>query len=310
MLPVFIYAPQLELIKMANIMYRKDLQIRAFSALFLSFLIGSCKKESKLPVPTDLALTIQKIGALDSTINECSGFFYADEQLFIINDGGGGPLLHQVNPTNLSQTEQIQLLDVSNTDWEAIVKTEEEIIIGDFGNNFGNRRNLSLMHFDSKTYLFKREITFSFPNQFDYLPSDSHNFDCEALFVKDEQYHIFTKNRGNNKTNLYTAPINTALFELKDSLEVPAFITDAYYYEAKQVILLLGNQFVLDSFESFISIIHIQEDATVDLLASLALDIKEQVEAITLKEDNVFFIGSEKESNNGGNLYEVRIDGL
>ncbi len=291
-------------------MDRKAFQILSFNVLFLSFLLASCKKEGKLPIPAEFTLSVQKIGALDSTINECSGFFYVEEQLYIINDGGGGAVLHQVNPEDLNQTKPIQLIGVLNFDWEAITKTTEEIIIGDFGNNFGNRQNLSLLHFDGSTNLFKREIAFSFPNQFDFISSDSHNFDCEALFVKDEQYHLFTKNRGNNKTNLYTAPINTAFFELKDSIEVPALITDAYYYEAKQVILLLGNQLVFDNFESFITIIQIQEDATLTLIANLALDIKEQVEAITLKADNVFFIGSEKERNNSGNLYEVRIAGL
>lgn len=291
-------------------MYRKELRIISFNLLLLSFLIGSCKKELKLPIPADLALTVQKIGALDTTINECSGFFYENEQLFIINDGGGGAILHQVNPKDLNQTNPIQLLSVLNFDWEAITKTEDEVIIGDFGNNFGSRKNLRMLHFDKRSNLLKKEIAFSFPNQFDFFPSDSHNFDCEAFFIKDEQYHLFTKNRGNNSTNLYTAPINTAFFELKDAIEVPALITDAYYYEAKQVVLLLGNQFVVDNFESFITIIHIQEDGTLILIANLALDINEQLEAITLKEDNVFFIGSEKERNNGGNLYEVRIAGL
>jgi len=282
-----------------------------YALLISSFLLSNCKKEpTPTMVSTELELSVQQIGTFDSLINECSGFFYDQEQLFVINDGGGGEVLYQMTPKNLNQTIAISLEGVLNIDWEAIVLTADEIIIGNFGNNFGNRSNLSLLHFDRLTYELDNEIAFSFPNQFDFFPSDSHNFDCEAFFVKDEQYHLFTKNRGNNKTNLYTAPINTALFELRDSIEVPALITDAYYYNAKQVIILLGNQLVGDNFESFLTVIQIQENAELVLIANLALNIKEQLEAITLKEDNVFFVGSEKERNNGGNLYEVEISGL
>jgi len=276
-----------------------------------ALLLTNCKKETVTPIiPAELALSIQQVGTFDTLINECSGFYYDQAQLFVINDGGGGAVLYQMTPENLADVTAIPLEGVQNTDWEAIVKTADEIIIGDFGNNWGNRNNLSLLHFDKANFEFKKEITFNFPNQLDFLPSDSHNFDCEAFFVKDEQYHLFTKNRGNNKTNLYTAPINTALFDLRDSIEVPAFVTDAYYYEARQVLLLLGNQLVGESFESFITVIQIQENSELVLLANLALNIEEQLEAITLKEDNVFFVGSEKERNNGGNLYEVRISGL
>lgn len=275
-----------------------------------ALLLSNCRKDTTPVVPRELTLSIQQIGAFDTLINECSGFFYDQAQLFVINDGGGGAVLYQMDPENLERVTAIPLEAVQNIDWEAIEITSDEIIIGDFGNNWGIRKNLSLLHFDKNTYEFKNKITFSFPNQSDFFPSDSHNFDSEAFFVKDEQYHLFTKNRGNSKTNLYTAPVNTNLFELRDSIEVPAFVTDVYYYEAKEVILLLGNQFVEDKFESSITIIQIQEDSGLVRLDNIALNIKEQLEAITLKEDNVFFVGSEKERNGGGNLYEVQINGL
>lgn len=258
----------------------------------------------------NISHTVKKIGPFQEIINECSGFFYEQQQLFVINDSGGGAGLHQTAPKNLGFMQTISLTDVSNVDWEAITTTDTEIIIGDVGNNFGTRKDLKLLHFDKTNFVFQKAITVSYPNQTDFTPSISHNFDCEALIIKDNQYHLFTKNRGNTKTNLYTAPVGGKQFTLQDSLEVPALITDAYYLETKQICLLLGNQVVADTFQSFISIVQLNEGTTLKLIKNLPLAINEKLEAITLKEDNVFFIGSEKEKTNGGNLYEMEIEGI
>lgn len=117
-----------------------------------------------------------------------------------------------------------------------------------------------------------------------------------------------SKNRGNTKTNLYIAAIDGKTFTFQGLLEVPALIINAYYHESKQICLLLGNQLVTDTFQSFISVVQFKETATLALIKNLQLAINEQVEAITLKDGNVFYVGSEKE--NGGNLYEVTIEVL
>lgn len=275
-------------------------------------MVSNCKKTPIIPPlsPDNIRHTVKKIGTFQDTINECSGFFYEQQQLFVINDGGGGAVLHQTNPTNLAFVQTIALPEVSNFDWEAITTTETEIIIGDFGNNFGNRRDLKLLHFDKSNFTFQKSIPFSYPDQTDFTPSNTHNFDCEALIIKDNQYHLFTKNRGNTRTNLYTAPLGDNLFILQDSLEVPGLITDAYYLESSAIFLLLNNQKVADIFQSFISIVQLKEDNRLAIITNLPLNLNEQLEAITLKEDNVFFIGSEKERLVEGNLYEVTIEGI
>ena len=140
--------------------------------------------------------------------------------------------------------------------------------------------------------------------------SNTHNFDCEAFIIKNNEYHLFTKNRGNTRTNLYTAPIGENTFILQDSLEVPGLITDAYYLESREICLLLNNQKVADVFQSFISIVQLTEDNRLEIITNLPLNLNEQLEAITLKEDNVFFIGSERERLVEGNLYEVTIEGI
>jgi len=282
-----------------------------FSYCLLILCISNCKKAPTLSLSAkNISHTIKKIGPFQAIINECSGFFYEEQQLFVINDSGGGAGLYQTTPNDLGFMQTISLIDVSNVDWEAITTTDTDIIIGDVGNNFGNRKDLKMLHFDKTNFAFQKAISLSYANQFDFAPSTTHNFDCEALFIKDHQYHVFTKNRGNTKTNLYTAPVDSNLFILQDSLEMPAFVTDAYYLASKQLCFLLGNQLVADTFQSFISIVQLTEATNLELITHLPLGINEQLEAITLKEGNVFYVGSEKERMNGGNLYEVKIEGI
>ncbi len=281
--------------------------------LCLGVLISNCKKTPIIlpsPVATDLTLSIKKIGTLRDVINECSGFFYQQAQLFIINDSGGEAALYQTSLDNLALVEKIPLKNMRNVDWEAITTTETEIIIGDIGNNAGKRKDLNLLHFDKVSYKFTNKVDVVYPNQSDFTNKETHNFDCEALIIKDNQYHLFTKNRGNTKTNLYTAALNTDNFILVDSIETPALVTDAYYIAAKQILLLLGNQFDNNRFQSFISVVQLKENSTLALITNLPLEINEQLEAITLKEGNVFLLGSEREQTNGGNIYEVTINGL
>ena len=273
-------------------------------------LLSNCRQETIVP-EINFELSIEKIGKFPREVNECSGFFFEQEQLFIINDGGSDPVLHQTSLNQVNQTEIIMLPDVINFDWEAITSTDNEIIIGDFGNNFGNRTILQLLHFDKENYSLNQTVPFLYPQQTFQL-SNTHNFDCEAFIIKDDRYHLFTKNRGNKQTNLYTASLGSSDFALLDSIEVPVLITDAYYFQPKGMVLLLGNQLSAGGFQSYISILQFKDDSTLEVLQHLPLAINEQVEAITLKSENVFLVGSEKENTTGtgGNLYEVTIEGL
>lgn len=280
--------------------------------LFLILLLLCCeRKEMPFPVAEpSLKLTIEKLGSLPSVIRECSGFCFYDNQLMIINDGGVGPKIYLVDTNTLALSIQKNIPLIKNIDWEALDCTTDELIIGDFGNNFGARKDLTIYHLDKQTFGLLRTIPFAYPNQvsFDEL---AHNFDCEAMIIRNGQYHLFTKNRGDNQTNLYTAPIQTGNFTWQDSIEVAAFVTDAYYHAASKKILLLENKWVEEEvFESYIQIIEIRDDFQLKTIATLNLDIQEQVEAITLKSGNEFYVGSEAEINNEGNLYLVNIEGL
>lgn len=281
--------------------------------LLCSILLLLCCERKETPFPINepnLKLTVKKLGSLPSAIKECSGFCLKGNQLLVINDGGVGPQLYFVDTNTITLSTQRNIPSIKNIDWEALDCTTDELIIGDFGNNFGARKDLTIYHLDKQTFTLLKTIPFVYPNQVSF-DEVAHNFDCEAMIIRNEQYHLFTKNRGNNQTNLYTASIHTGGFMLQDSIEVAALVTDAYYHSVSEKILLLENKWLKEGvFESFIQIIEIDDNFQLKTIATLDLEIKEQLEAITLKNGNEFYVGSEAEINNGGNLYLVIIEGL
>ena len=278
-----------------------------YLCFFCLFILFSCQKEEEKTPDKELEVKIEKIGQFASMVNECSGFCFDNNQLLTINDGGAGSQLYFVNPTNPALVSPKPIEAITNMDWEAINCTSTEIIIGDFGNNFGIRKDLTIYHLDKSTFKVNQTISFSYPNQSSFDNRFIHNFDCEAMILLNDSYYLFTKNRGNKNTNLYTAPISSGNFRLRDSVEVPALVTDAYYHEASEQVILLCNEFTIAGFKSFIQILTINEEAKLLSVAILPLEINEQLEAITLKEGNSFYIGSEGEQNFGRNLYVVEI---
>lgn len=276
--------------------------------ILLSICYVNCQKEQEPDLKILDSLSLELIGELPSQINECSGFFVEQEVLHIINDGGGGAKLHTLNPDNLIEIDSFMFTVIENKDWEAIIATETEIIIGDFGNNFGTRQDLTIYHLDKQTKSLTTKVIFNYPNQKSFEPSNTHNFDCEAFLMLDNQYFLFSKNRGNSYTDIYQAPVYTNEFVLVDSIKVPSLITDVAYYKEKEWILLLGNELVGGNFKSHLSILAFNEENQLDLLTTLKIEESEQFEAITQKNGPIFYLGSEKERTKGGNLYELTLN--
>ena len=84
------------------------------------------------------------------------------------------------------------------------------LYIGDFGNNWNNRRDLGIYvlkepnPFERTNAPVLAWIPFEYPDQDQYPPPrEKRNYDAEALFVVNDQLYVLTKNRGNRKTHLY-----------------------------------------------------------------------------------------------------------
>src|SRR5690606_37593404 len=89
-----------------------------------------------------------------------------------------------------------------NIDWEELTKdSDNNLYIGDFGNNDNERKNLVIYKISVVNRVQDKEvkaekISFEYPEQKDFPPKKKHRyFDAEAFFYRDGYFYLFTKNR-------------------------------------------------------------------------------------------------------------------
>ncbi len=144
---------------------------------------------------------------------EQSGMIWHDSLIWVNNDSGGAPELYAYN-LNGSLVRTLQIKNATNNDWEALAEDEQYFYIGDFGNNFGARKNLCLYRVEKaeikNASIIVAEadtIQFHWADQESFLSlKHHHNYDCEALFAYGDSLYFFTKNWENLKTRMYAMP--------------------------------------------------------------------------------------------------------
>jgi len=190
----------------------------------------------------------KKITKLDDIVNETSALIQWKDGIWTLNDSGGEPVLYKFDPKNGKIIQQVRVSNAKNKDWEELAQDDQHIYIGDMGNNNGKRKNLRIYKVkksDIDTSALQEvkaeKIAFHYPEQTYFEKNKNHHFDCEGFFYRDNQLHLFTKNRDNAKTYHYTLPITAGKYaaQLQDSLNVRGQITAADI-NAEGVVVLLG----------------------------------------------------------------------
>jgi len=287
-----------------------------FSIFILFF---SCKKDKTLPPipPTEP----QKIVEVPNLLNEISGLiFQNDTTLFAHNDSGNEPYIYEVSLNEKRVNRAIKISNVVNLDWEDITQDQQYIYIADTGNNLGGRKNLKILKI-LKTDVFSLDsvqadsITFAYEDQTDFTLSNNHNFDCEAIISIDNQLFLFSKNRADFKTKIYSLPKIPGNYnaELIDEFDVEGLITGASINESKNVIVLLGYNNDGTTFQPFIWFFYEFEgkDFFNGKKRKLELTFEGQLEAITFgKDDNLYFSSESESGNEVQFIYHININEL
>lgn len=186
---------------------------------------------------------------LPAEVAESSGLQFTAGQLWTHNDSNNEPVLYRLSPDNGSIQQRVQLTNFANTDWEDLAADAQNLYIGDFGNNDGNRRDLRILKVrqadlgPTATTAPAEAIQFRYPDQTNFNPgTNNHNFDCEAFFYFNDSLHLFTKNWGDFKTKYYTLPAmpGTYVAKLRATLDVNGLITAADINAAGTEAALLG----------------------------------------------------------------------
>lgn len=188
------------------------------------------------------------IANLPKAIRETSGLVFFSGELWTINDSGNPPELFRIETTTGKILRKTTLANSVNTDWESLTQDDSSVYVGDFGNNYGNRRNLCILKIaktdilDSLNDTVKAEaIFFTYPDQTDFDPSlNKTGFDCEAFFYYNHSLHIFTKDWVGLKTRHYTLPTEAGKYQtvFVEQFEADGLITDASINNQGNIVLL------------------------------------------------------------------------
>ncbi|MGV6862303.1 MAG: hypothetical protein ACWA41_11060 [Putridiphycobacter sp.] len=169
-------------------------------------------------------IKLKKLSKLPNKIYETSGLIiYQNKYLITHNDGGNKSEIFVLSKSG-ELLKTIDVEDTKNYDWEDIAQDEKgNVYIGDFGNNLNKRKNLHVYileeGFISKKHVDPKKISFNYEDQDDFPPKKKNlNFDCEAMFYKDNALYLMTKCRSEPFTGLskiYKLPAKKGKYKAK-----------------------------------------------------------------------------------------------
>ncbi|MBR3426344.1 MAG: hypothetical protein IKG95_00220 [Bacteroidales bacterium] len=186
---------------------------------------------------------------LPEEVKETSGLFFHNGRLWTHNDSGGKPILYALDTTTFEVVQKITLDKVKNKDWEDVCTDGENVFVGDFGNNKGNRKDLRIYMFPladipqgGDAVLTVDSITFRFADQTDFSKRKVHDFDCESFFASDKNLYLFSKGWETGTTRLYRLPKTPGDYvaEVVNGFDSQGLLTGADYDRENHVLVLVG----------------------------------------------------------------------
>lgn len=189
------------------------------------------------------------IPVLSDKINEISGMLVWKNLYWGFNDSGGDAVLFGFDDTGKIIME-VELENAVNRDWESITQDEDFLYVGDFGNNFGNRKDLCIYKISKKKISDKAEqkvatekinIQYAAQKDFDFMVNTTP-FDCEAMTESNGELYLFSKNWRDHSTTIYrlsTQP-GTYFLDAIDTLSVNLLVTGADISRDKIKLALIG----------------------------------------------------------------------
>jgi len=268
-------------------------------------------------IPQNPAL--KPIMLLPRELDECSGMVSLGNELYAgLNDSGNAAELYIFSLKPGQKTKVVTILGASNDDWEELAADHIYMYIGDTGNNDGNRKNLRIYRIKKNDLLNQTEvqaelISFHYPEQKLIQPSNHHNFDCEALVAVGDSLYLFTKNRGDSQTDLYSIPAVPGKYAARhlDRFDADGLVTGADYRQkdGSGELILIGYTIEGKGYHPFI-IYFPQVSDTGFFKGSperFTFSGRLQTETILFHDEHTVFVSNEEEHGDKGFIYQVDI---
>ena len=187
---------------------------------------------------------------LPDKVDETSGLIYLNGFVWTFNDSGGEPEIYKIDNKSGKIIQTVRITNGGNFDWEDITHDDDFIYIGDFGNNWGTRKDLKIYKIainditDKKKVQLEAEIIeFSYTDQVSFKKNNrGHDYDCESVINYQDSLIIFSKNWGNGRTRMYKLPKTPGNYKIApiNSFNADGLVTGASYNKETGELVLIG----------------------------------------------------------------------
>ena len=243
-------------------------------------------------------------------INETSGLEYYGANFLTHNDSGGKTILYEFNKDGKIVYEYTINDCGVNNDWEDITADNENIYVANSGNNYGTRQNLAVLILDKENdFECTGQIQFKYKNQVNFENRNRHPYDSEGIISVGDELILFSKDRENLMTELYSLPKIPGSYEIEPihSYPVNSLITGADYNDELKLVALVGYDFNWNQYFYKISNFDLS-NMDQSVIEKFKIPVgKAQIEAVKIIDESSFWITSEDEGNGFPRLFKFKI---
>ena len=243
-------------------------------------------------------------------INETSGLEYYGDNFLTHNDSGGKTILYELNKDGKIVYEYTINDCGVNNDWEDITADNENIYVANSGNNYGTRQNLAVLILDKENnFECTGQIQFKYKNQVNFENRNRHPYDSEGIISIGDELILFSKDRENLMTELYSLPKIPGSYEIEPihSYPVNSLITGADYNDELKLVALVGYDFNWNQYFYKISNFDLS-NMDQGVIEKFKIPVgKAQIEAVKIIDESSFWITSEDEGNGFPRLFKFNI---
>jgi len=204
---------------------------------------GSCYYKTTSAAPDRLCKRIS------DSLSESSGLMLYNNWFWSHNDSDNPPEIMAFDSIGGHLLHTTFISNAKNTDWEDITQDAQHIYIGNFGNNGGSRRDLSIVKIkkadlkltQKRDTVLAEFIYFKMGDQTDFTDKFIEtDYDMEAFFFAGDSLHLFSKNWVDKMTRHYVCPIDTGTYTLTpvETINVGGQISGASISEDGTVALI------------------------------------------------------------------------
>ena len=279
--------------------------------VLLPSLIAFCQRDSS---------AIEELYTLPKQLKEISGIIYtkSSQLSWVLEDSGNANEIYALDSQGKLQ-KTITISQTANVDWEDLTKDKEEnLYIGDFGNNANDRKDLAIYKIDKdslnkSSVMPSYKISFAYPEQTKFPPKKTALFyDVESFFEYKGNFYLFTKNRSkgfDGTTFLYKVPNKAGFYQAQllgefkadGDYQNAAITSAAISPEGTKVVLLSHSQiWVFEDFQS--------DNFFEGKVNAISLGHFSQKEAICFKDSKTLLVADEKTKKTGGKVYEFHLN--